>query len=96
MKIKAGQFDSGLPNAEWKLNDRTGDSVFRQHVDFGEDFSEVPAIVLGITYLESTVAPVQVAVEAKNLSTRGFDLEIRTCLNTPVWSCGGRWIAYTV
>jgi len=94
MKIKTGQFGSGLPNIDWKLNEGTGDRGFRQHIDFGESFSEVPAIVLGITYLESTIAPVRVAVEAKNVGTEGFDVDIRTWLDTHVWSCGGFWMAY--
>ncbi len=34
-------------------------------------------------------------VEAKNVSTRGFDVDIRTWLETQVWSCGGFRIAYT-
>jgi H-type lectin domain-containing protein len=95
MKIKTGQFGSGLSNADWKLNDGTGDRTYRQHIDFGESFPEVPATALGITYLESTVAPVRVAVEAKNVSPQGFDVEIRTWRNTHVWSCGGFWIAFT-
>ena len=93
--MKSGQFGSGLPNADWRLNDGTGDRGFTQHIDFGEGFSEVPALVLGITYLESTVAPVRVAVEANNISARGFDVEIRTWLDTHVWSCGGFWMAYS-
>jgi H-type lectin domain len=95
MKIKIGQFGSGLPNADWRLNDGTGDRIFRQHIDFEESFSEVPAIALGISYLESTVAPVRVAVEAKNVGKQGFDVDIRTWFDTHVWSCGGSWIAYT-
>lgn len=94
MKIKSGQFGSGLPDVNWRLNDGASDRSFTQHIDFAEAFSEVPAIVLGITYLESTVVPLRVAVEAKNVSTRGFDVEIRTWLDTRVWSCGGSWIAY--
>jgi hypothetical protein len=37
----------------------------------------------------------RIAVEAKNVSTQGFDVAIRTWLDTHVWSCGGFWIAYT-
>jgi hypothetical protein len=95
MKIETGQFGSGLPNPDWGLNEGTGDRTFQQHIDFGETFSEVPVTALGITYLESTVAPVRIAVEAKNVSTQGFDVAIRTWLDTHVWSCGGFWIAYT-
>jgi hypothetical protein len=95
MKIETGQFGSGLPNADWRLNDGAGDRTFQQHIDFAESFSEVPATALGITYLESTVAPVRIAVEAKNVSTQGFDVGIRTWLDTRVWSCGGFWIAFT-
>ena len=40
--------------------------MFTQHIDFGEELSEVPAVVFGITELESTVDPVRVAVDAKN------------------------------
>ena len=49
MNIKSGQFGSGLPDANWRLNEGTGDRSFCQHIDFGEGFSDVPAVVLGIT-----------------------------------------------
>jgi hypothetical protein len=94
-KINTGQFGSGLPNTDWKLNEGTGDGAFQQRINFGESFSELPAVIVGITYLESTVAPVRVAVEAKNVSKQGFDINIRTWRETLVWSCGGFWMAYT-
>ena len=42
MKIKSGKFGSGAIDPHWQLNDGTG----IQHIDFGEDLSEAPAIVL--------------------------------------------------
>jgi hypothetical protein len=71
----------------------SGSRSSAQHIDFGEDLPEVPAVVLGITELESTFDPVRVAVEAKNVNVRGFDAEIRTWSDTHVLSCGGFWIA---
>ena len=47
MMIKNGRFGSGVPDANWGLNDGVGDRVFTQHVDFGEDLSEVPACCYG-------------------------------------------------
>ena len=95
MKIKSGKFGSGAIDPHWHLNDGTGDRAFIQHIDFGEDLLEVPAVVLGITEIESTFDPVRVAVEAKNINLRGFDAEIRTWSDTHVLSCGGYWIAST-
>jgi len=63
---------SGVPDANWGLNEGSGDRVFRQHIDFGEDLPEAPAVVLGITELESTFDPVRVAVEPKNISPRAL------------------------
>ena len=80
MKIKNGRFGSGLPDANWLLNEGTGDRVFTQHIDFGEDLPEVPAVVLGITELEITVEPVRVAVDAKNVNLR------HVAQRCPVWS----------
>jgi H-type lectin domain-containing protein len=71
------------------LNDGTGDRAFIQHISFGEDLSEVPAIVLGISGLDCTVYPVRVDVDAKGVSIRGLDVEIRTWGDTHVWSCVG-------
>ena len=55
--------------------------------------SQASAICPG--YLESTIDPVRVAVDAKNVNLRGFDAEIRTWSDTHVLSCGGFWIAST-
>jgi hypothetical protein len=68
MKLKNGKFGSGVPDANWGLNEGIGDRVFTQHIDFGEDLLEVPVVVLGITEIESTFDPVRVAVEAKTLT----------------------------
>jgi hypothetical protein len=95
MKIKSGRFCSGMPDWNWGLNDGTGDRAFTQHISFGEDLSEVPVIVLGISGLDCTVYPVRVDVDAKNVTIRGFEVEIRTWGDTHVWSCVGFWIAYT-
>jgi hypothetical protein len=95
MKLKNGKFGSGVPDANWGLNEGIGDRVFTQHIDFGGDLLEVPAVVLGITEIESTFDPVRVAVEAKNINLRGFDAEIRTWSDTHVLSCGGYWLAST-
>jgi hypothetical protein len=46
MKLKNGKFGSGVPDANWGLNEGIGDRVFTQHIDFGEDLLEVPAVVL--------------------------------------------------
>jgi len=95
MNIKNGKFGSGVPDANWRLNEGVGDWVFTQHIDFGEDLPEAPAVVLGITELESTFDPVRVAVEAKNVNLRGFDAEIRTWSDTHILSCSGYWLAST-
>jgi hypothetical protein len=58
-------------------------------------FQEAPAVVLGITELESTFDPVRVAVEAKNVTPRGSDAEIRTWSDTHILSCSGYWLAST-
>ena len=94
MKIKSGKFGSGAIDPHWQLNDGAGDRAFIQHIDFGEDLSEAPAIVLAFTYLECDFKPVRVAVEPKNINIRGFDVEIRTWSDTHVSSCGGFWTAY--
>jgi hypothetical protein len=95
MNIKNGKFGSGVPDANWGLNEGIGDRVFTQHIDFGEDLPEAPAVFLGITELESTFDPVRVAVEAKNVDLRGFDAEIRTWSDTHILSCSGYWLAST-
>jgi hypothetical protein len=94
LKIKSGKFGSGAIDPHWHLNDGTGDRAFIQHIDFGEDLSEAPAIVLAFTYLECDFKPVRVAVEPKNINIRGFDVEIRTWSDSHVSSCGGFWTAY--
>jgi len=95
MKLKNGKFGSGVPDANWGLNEGIGDRVFTQHIDFGGDLLEVPAVVLCISEIESTFDRVRVAVDAKNINLRGFDAEIRTWSDTHVLSCGGYWLAST-
>ena len=46
-----------MPDWNWVLSDGTGDRAFTQHISFGEDLSEVPVIVLGISGLYCTVLP---------------------------------------
>jgi hypothetical protein len=70
-----------------------GDRVFTQYITFGENLSEVPVVVLGISGLDCTAYPVRVDVAAKNVTIRGFDVEIRTWGETHLWSCVGFWIA---
>ena len=40
MKIKNGRFGSGVPDANWLLNEGTGDRMFTQHNDFGKQDPE--------------------------------------------------------
>jgi hypothetical protein len=69
MNIKSGKFGSGAIDPHWQLNDGTGDRAFIQHIDFGEDLSEAPAIVLAFTYLECDFKPVRVAVGRRTLTS---------------------------
>jgi hypothetical protein len=50
MKIKTGQFGSGVPDANRRLNEGIGDRLFTQHIDSGQDLPEVP---VKLEYIET-------------------------------------------
>ena len=72
MKLKNGKFGSGVPYANWGLNEGIGDRVFTQHIDFGEDLLEVPAVEAKNINLRGFDAEIRTWSNTHVLSCGGF------------------------
>jgi len=91
----AVRFDASAPG--WALLERTpGDGVrsYTGHVRFERAFQAPPVVQIGITGFDiDNGANARLNVGIIVVDGEGFDLELRTWLNSRLWSVDLSWIA---
>jgi hypothetical protein len=92
----AARFDEGQAGWELLETNLNGDGVraYSGRVAFDRSFNAPPVVQIGITGFDIDNGDnARLNVCIKNVDVTGFDVELRTWLNTRIWSVDLNWFA---
>ena len=92
----AARFDEGQAGWELLETNLNGDGVraYSGRVAFDRSFNAPPVVQIGITGFDIDNGDnARLNVGIKNVDVTGFDVELRTWLNTRIWSVDLNWFA---
>jgi hypothetical protein len=96
-RIDQGVFEKidGWQRGAWGLGTGSGGGQRFHHVPicFNRAFTQVPSVCLSFYYVDTGSCDVRICVEAKEVTTAGFVLQIRTWEDSKVYGLKVRWIA---
>ena len=92
--IQSGWVTRGTTSPGWNLREGDGTREFIVHITFPEPFTEIPDVIVSLLMADiSKDFNTRVWVLARDVTTTGFDLVMRTWSDTYVNGVGATWIA---
>ena len=93
-RVNFGQSHFDAEDEGWTLLEGSDLRTYRKLVEFAQVFSQVPHVHLGLSSID-TVNPAnpRISVDAVNVTTVGFELEVVTWSDGAVWGGSVNWIA---
>ena len=92
--IQSGWVTRGTTSPGWNLREGDGTREFIVHITFPEPFTEIPDVIVSLMMADiSKDFNTRVWVLARDVTTMGFDLVMRTWSDTYVNGVGATWIA---
>jgi len=77
----------------WTLLQGSGKREYRRNIDFKEDFSSVPQVMVGLSMLDiSSGTNNRLSVKPENITHKGFDIVFSTWDDSSVHGVGVNWI----
>lgn len=94
MMVWMGNVGADKNNPEWHLNAGAGTRTFTQAVKFKSPMPHLPAVIVGLTHIDSSSAKdTRVQVEADNVTLEGFNAKFITWAESQITGLGASWIA---
>ena len=93
--FESGRATGSVEDEDWNLDKGTGERTFEKYVDFTENFSEKPHVVLGIAWVDiNKDKNSRLAVSARDITKHGFSVEFKTYGDTIITGASVEWLAY--
>ncbi len=89
------EFTDGWTRGVWPLGRKTapGDRFYSPRIEFKTAFSVVPKVNISILRLDTGNSPVRVKINAIEVTTEGFTLDIGTWSDSEVYGIRVDWLA---
>ena len=96
-KIQTGCYFKRFPYQKHYMNNSTGERSFVDHIYFNEKYETIPhvmASLIGLDAGNSEAPSIRVEVNAENIDPSGFDIRIKTWLDSKIFNVKVSWISF--
>jgi hypothetical protein len=96
--VLMGNVSGNYGQSDWTLEDpQEGLRTVTRFVKFPYPFSEVPAVIMGLTGLDADAGKnLRVFVQAADITPTGFNVKFQTWHDSVTYGIRASWIAMTV
>ena len=95
--IQTGEYTASFPCGQHYMNKDEGVRTFTQHINFEKKYEAIPRVMVSLSTLDACTfnnKNVRVKVNATNIDTSGFDVQIITWFNSSLFEVKVSWISY--
>ena len=97
INIQSGEYVAFFPCGQHYMNKDEGVRTFTQHINFEKKYEVIPHVMVSLSSLDACTynnKNVRVKVNATNINTSGFDIQIITWFNSSLFEIKVSWISY--
>ena len=97
INIQSGEYTAFFPCGQHYMNKDEGVRTFTQHINFEKKYEAIPRVMVSLSTLDACTfnnKNVRVKVNATNIDTSGFDVQIITWFNSSLFEVKVSWISY--
>lgn len=95
INIQTGEYYFDFPCGKHIMNTGTDRRLAIQHIKFEKAYESIPHVMVSLSYLDANAnACIRVDLQAINIKTSGFDIEIRTWLDSSLFGVRVSWISF--
>lgn len=97
IKIQSGCFFVRFPWQKHYMNNSTGERSVVGHICFDEEYETIPQVMASISGLDAgneKAVTIRIDVNVENIDTSGFDLRIKTWLDSMIFNVKISWISF--
>lgn len=92
-KIQTGECFVEFQCNRHYMNTGTGERSFIKHINFDIEYEKIPHVMASINGLDGT-SVLRIMVEAFNITTSGFDINIKTWCDSRIFGVKVSWISF--
>ena len=97
INIQSGEYTAFFPCGQHYMNKDEGARTFTQHIKFEKKYEVIPRVMVSLSSLDACTfnnKNVRVKINATNIDTSGFDIQIITWFNSSLFEVKVSWISY--
>ncbi len=95
--VQTGTFNGSVTEPDWAMLDvasESQDRIFERFIRFDQRYSTKPVVQVALVGFDiDNSRNARISVSAEHVSLDGFSVQIRTWLNTRMWSVEVSWLA---
>lgn len=97
INIQSGEYTAFFPCGQHYMNKDEGVRTFTQHINFEKKYEVIPRVMVSLSSIDACTfnnKNIRVKVNAANIDTSGFDIQIITWFNSSLFEVKVSWISY--
>ncbi len=94
MTTQIGRINKDLNDPGWTLNSGTGERTVKYYSSFTQPFTKTPKVMVALSHIDTTdSANTRIDVQAINIDTNSFDVQMKTWSDSKIYGLAVEWIA---
>ncbi len=94
MTTQIGRITKDINDSGWTLNRGTGERVDKYYNGFTRPFTKAPKVMVALSHIDAAKSTnVRIDVQAINIDSNSFDIQMKTWSDTIVYGLAVEWIA---
>ena len=94
MTTQIGRISKNINSTGWTLNEGTGERTVKYYNKFTTPFSKAPKVMVALSLIDASKdANVRINVQAINIDSNSFDVQMVTWADSIVYGLDVDWIA---